>query len=214
MKTAILIYEGITALDAVGAYEVLSRIPDMEVCFVAAKKGFKRTDTGFLSLAADYELSEIPNPEIILIPGSTARTQDVMNDAEILQWLRKADETSLWTTAVCSGALILGAAGLLNGKRAATHWIATGFLGNFGAEAAEERVVEDGKIVTAAGVSASIDMALHLAGRIAGEETAKAIQLIIEYDPEPPFDSGSLSKAAPEVINLARKQLLRAMTAR
>lgn len=210
MKTAILLYEGLTVLDAVGAYEVLGLVPHMEVCFVAAEKGLKRSDNGFLSLNADYELDEIPNPEIILIPGSTAETQTVMRDQRVLDWVRKAHETSVWTTSVCSGALVLGAAGLLAGKRATTHWIAKGFLDKFGATAASERFVEDGKIITAAGVSAGIDMALYLASKIADEETAQTIQLLIEYDPQPPFSCGSIETAPSEIARTATARMLKA----
>lgn len=212
MKTAILLYEGLTVLDAVGAYEILSLVPEMEVCFVAVEKGAKRSDNGFLSIVADYELSEISNPEIILIPGSTVQTQTVMSDERILNWLRTAHETSVWTTSVCSGALILAAAGLLKGKKATTHWIAKPFLKNFGAEAVDERFVEQGKIITAAGVSAGIDMALYLVSRIADKETAETIQLLIEYDPQPLFDSGSIAKATPRVAKIAMARMLKAAT--
>lgn len=214
MKTAILLYEGLTALDAIGAYEVLSLVPEMEVCFVAVERGAKRSDNGFLSLIADYELSEVPNPDIILVPGSSANTQDAMSDTQILNWLRTAHETSLWTTSVCSGALILGAAGLLEGKKATTHWIAKDYLKNFGAEAASERFIEQGKIITAAGVSAGIDMALYLTSKITDEETAQSIQLLIEYDPRPPFDSGSIEKASPDVIKIATARMQKAMSAK
>lgn len=214
MKTAILLYEGLTVLDAVGAYEVLSLVPEMEVYFVAVEKGAKRSDNGFLSLIADYELSEVPDPDIILVPGSSANTRDAMSDTQILNWLRTAHETSLWTTSVCSGALILGAAGLLQGKKATTHWIAKNYLKNFGAEAVSERFIEQGKIITAAGVSAGIDMALYLASKITDEETARSIQLLIEYDPHPPFDSGSIEKASPDVIKIATARMMKAMSAK
>ena len=208
MKIAILLYEGVTALDAIGPYEVLSLLPEVTVQFVAREAGPKRTDTGFLTLHADYSFADASQPDIIVVPGSSTSTRAQMSDAETLRWLRTAHESTRWTTSVCSGALILGAAGLLQGKRATTHWIAAQYLPMFGAEATTERVVEDGKIITAAGVSAGIDMALHLAARVAGRETAQVIQLITEYDPQPPFDAGSVAKASPEIVEAAKRQLM------
>lgn len=214
MKTAIVLYEGLTVLDAVGAYEVLSLVPEMEVCFVATEKGIKHSDNGFLSLVADYSLAEIPQPDIILVPGSATHTRQAMSDKELLGWLRQAHQTAQWTTSVCSGALILGAAGLLQGKKATTHWLASDALKNFGAEPCAERFVRQDKIITAAGVSAGIDMALYLAGEIAGAETAQAIQLMIEYAPQPPFNSGSLATATPATIELATQRMLQALNAK
>jgi transcriptional regulator GlxA family with amidase domain len=207
---AILLYEGITALDAIGPYEVLSLLPDARVQFVAKEVGTKRTDSGFLALSADFDFSQVPRPHIIVVPGSSSSTLAPMADRETLDWLRTAHETAQWTTSVCSGALILGAAGLLEGKRATTHWVALKYLSKFGAEAASERIVQQDKIITAAGVSAGIDMALYLAGKIAGEEAAQAIQLMIEYDPQPPFDTGSVEKASAAVRQRAERQLTRA----
>lgn len=209
MDIAILLYEGITALDAVGAYEVLSRVPNAQVKFVDREKGSKRSDTGFLSLTADYDFTEITTTDILLVPGSSTHTAKVMSDKPTLEWVKTIDQTTKWTTSVCSGALILAAAGLLKGKPASTHWIAREMLEKFGAVSGSERVVEAGKYITAAGVSASIDMGLYLAGKIAGEEIAKMIQLTIEYDPQPPFDSGSLEKASARSIGEARKNLMR-----
>ena len=207
MQIAILLYEGLTALDAVGPYEVLALLPGARVQFVAKETGPKRTDSGYLALTADYALGEVPRPDIVLVPGSSSSTGDAMRDRETLDWLRSAHETTRWTTSVCSGALVLAAAGLLQGKRAATHWAAAPHLAQFGAEYAAERFVEEGKIITAAGVSAGIDMALHLAARVAGEETAQVIQLITEYDPQPPFDAGSTRKATPEVVEHAKRRM-------
>lgn len=210
MNIAILLYEGITALDAVGAYEVLSRVPKAQISFVDREKGLKRTDTGFLSLAADHDFTEITSADILLVPGSSTHTAFEMGDEATLEWVRKIDRTTKWTTSVCSGALILAAAGLLQGKPAATHWIARDILKKFGAIPKTDRIVENGKIITAAGVSASIDMALYLAAKIAGAEVAETIQLTIEYDPQPPFDSGSLEKASKHSIAAAQKDLMRA----
>ena len=210
MNIAILLYEGLTVLDAIGPYEVLSLLPGAKVQFVAKEIGPKRSDNGFLALVADYQFADVTKPDIIVVPGSSTSTLAPMADKETLDWLRAAHETTQWTTSVCSGALILGAAGLLKGKRATTHWIALKHLSRFGAQATNERVVHEGKIITAAGVSAGIDMALYLAGKIAGEETAQAIQLLIEYDPQPPFDAGSVEKAPAGVRQLAERQLMRA----
>src|SRR6266446_2267754 len=198
MRIAILIFDRLTALDAVGPYEVLSRLPGAELRFVAKEPGPKRTDTGALGLSADLALYELADPDVLLVPGG-AGNRPLLNDDEVLEWVRGAHETSTWTTSVCTGSLVLGAAGLLDGKRATTHWAFLDSLSDYGATPVSERVVEDGKVMTAAGVSAGIDMALTLAARIAGEDVAKAIQLGIEYDPQPPFDAGSVEKA-PEAL--------------
>jgi transcriptional regulator GlxA family with amidase domain len=203
MRIALLVFDRLTALDAVGPYEVLSRLPGADLRLVGKQVGVKRTDTGALGLEADLALADLPDPDVVLVPGG-AGSRPLMSDAEVLDWVRAAHETSTWTTSVCTGALVLGAAGLLQGKRATTHWAYLDRLRELGAEPVSERVVEDGKVITAAGVSAGIDMALGLAARIAGEDVAHAIQLGIEYDPQPPFDSGSPAKAHPRVIELVR----------
>jgi transcriptional regulator GlxA family with amidase domain len=209
MQVAILLYEGVTALDAVGPYEVLSRLPGARIRFVAIEPGPVRTDTRMLTLVADEELSRVPHPDLLLIPGGVAGTFAAMKRAAHLEWIRTAHETTRWTTSVCSGALILGAAGLLHDRRASTHWLVADRLSSYGATYTPERIVEDGKIITAAGVSAGIDMGLYLIGRIAGREMAEAIQLLIEYDPEPPFDTGSVSKASDAVRRQAELLLKR-----
>ena len=203
MQIAILIFDGLTALDAIGPYEVLSRVPGAEVRFVGKQQGPKRTDTGGLGLEADLAISELPRAEVVLIPGG-AGSRPLMQDPEVLDWVRAVHGESTWTTSVCTGALVLGAAGILDGKRATTHWAFMDRLAQLGAKPVAERVVEDGKVVTAAGVSAGIDMALTLAGRLAGDQVAQAIQLGIEYDPQPPFDTGSPTKASPELVELIR----------
>jgi transcriptional regulator GlxA family with amidase domain len=203
MQIAILIFDELTALDAVGPYEVLSRLPGAELSFVASEPGEKRTDTGALGLSADLSIDDLPDPEIVLVPGGQGN-RPLLTDERVLAWLRRAHESSTWTTSVCTGALVLGAAGILEGKRATTHWAYRDRLRGFGADPVAERVVEDGKVITAAGVSAGIDMALRLAARSAGDEVAQAIQLGIEYDPEPPFDSGSPEKAPADIIELVR----------
>jgi transcriptional regulator GlxA family with amidase domain len=203
MNTAILLYDGFTALDAIGPYEVLSRIPGARATFVAGEAGPVRTDNGMLTLIAERSLQEVSAPEIVLVPGGPGEVAARAGGA-VLEWLRAAHETSTWTTSVCTGSLILAAAALLDGKRATSHWLALDTLADLGAEAVAERVVFDGKIVTAAGVSAGIDMALALAAKIAGEQVAQAIQLGIEYDPQPPFDAGSPEKAPAQIVQLLR----------
>ena len=203
MNIAILIYDRFTALDAVGPYEVLSRLPNAKVTFVAEHAGVGgfpiRTDTRQLTLLVDTALDELPDPEIVLVPGGPGQVA-LMEDGPVHQWLRAADATSTWTAAVCTGSLILAAAGLLAGKRATSNWQALTELDTLGAEVIPERVVFDGKYVTSAGVTAGIDMALSLAAEIAGVQVAQAIQLGLEYDPEPPFDAGSPAKAPKEIV--------------
>jgi transcriptional regulator GlxA family with amidase domain len=188
------LFEGITALDIVGPYEVLQRLPEADVKFVAASAGAIRTDNGFLALLADASLAETTRADVLVVPGGFA-TRALETDETLLDWIRAIDATSTWTTSVCTGSMLLAAAGLLEGKEATTHWASLERLKEYGAIPTARRVVEQGKIVTAAGVSAGIDMALTLAARIAGDEYAQGIQLGIEYDPQPPFDAGSLAKA-------------------
>jgi transcriptional regulator GlxA family with amidase domain len=204
MDIAIPIFDQITALDAVGPYEVLSRLPGAKVSFIAKQAGPKRTETGMLALVADRALTDMTEPDVIVVPGGNG-TRPLAHDEEMLDWLRHAHEHSTWTTSVCTGSLLLAAAGILNGLRATTHWLQYDLLRPYGVTPVEERIVREGKIITAAGVSAGIDMALLLAAEIAGPELAQAIQLGIEYDPEPPFTGGSLRKAPPEVVELVRK---------
>ena len=204
MDIAILLYDRLTALDAIGPYEVLSRIPDAKVTFVATEPGPKRTDTGFLALTADAGLGDVPHPDILLVPGGPGQV-DAEKDEAVLDWLRTAHETTQWTTSVCTGSLVLGSAGLLHGKRATTYWLALDELAQHGATPTSERVVVDGKVVTAAGVSSGIDMALTLAAQIGGDDLAMLLQLGIEYDPQPPFDAGSEAKAPSHISGFFRK---------
>ncbi|MFE5396060.1 DJ-1/PfpI family protein [Streptomyces sp. NPDC056568] len=199
MQTAILLFDRFTALDAVGPYETLGRLPDAETVFVAEQAGPVRTDTGNLALVADRTLAEVPAPDIVVVPGGPGQTAQMENET-LLDWLRTADTTSTWTTSVCTGSLLLAAAGLLAGRRATSHWLALSFLERFGAEPTGERVVTDGKYVTAAGVSSGIDMGLTLLGRIAGDDHARAVQLLTEYDPQPPYDAGSPQKAPAHLV--------------
>jgi putative intracellular protease/amidase len=205
MNIAIVLYDRFTALDAIGPYEVLSRIPGATVTFAAPQAGPVRTDNGMLTVHADRALQQVREPDIVLVPGGPGEVAQRAG-ANTLDWLRDADRTSTWTTSVCTGSLILAAAGLLDGRRATTHWLAIDELRRLGAQPVDERVVFDGKLVTAAGVSAGIDMALALAARIAGDAVAQAIQLGIEYDPQPPFDAGAPGKAPAEIVQLLRER--------
>ncbi|GLX17643.1 MULTISPECIES: DJ-1/PfpI family protein [Streptomyces] len=199
MQIAVLLYDRFTALDAVGPYETLSRIPDAETVFVAERPGPVRTDNGVLGLVADKALDEVTRPDIVIVPGGPQPEVEMKNPA-VLDWLRAVDATTTWTTSVCTGSLLLAAAGLLDGRRATSHWLYLDRLVPFGAEPTGERVVFDGKYVTAAGVSSGLDMGLGLLGRIAGDEYAQAVQLLCEYDPQPPYDAGSPEKAPAELV--------------
>jgi putative intracellular protease/amidase len=203
MNVAIPVFDGLTALDAIGPYEVLSRLPSTDVRFLAAEAGPVRTETGMLALLADATFEQLADPEVVVVPGGRG-TRRLMDDERLLGWLRRAHESSQWTTSVCTGALLLAAAGILDGLQATTHWLELDTLRRYGALPVPHRVVEEGKVITGAGVSAGIDMALTLAARIADEQTAQGIQLAIEYDPQPPFDCGSPTKAPPELIDRVR----------
>ena len=201
MRVAILIFEKLTVLDAIGPYEVLRSVPGWEVSFVAPQAGAVRADSGVLGLVADQSIDEVTDPDIVLVGGGEG-TRPMMEDERVLEWLRAVDASTKWTTSVCTGSLVLGAAGLLEGKRATSHWLFVDRLAELGAEPVRERVVEDGKTITAAGVASGIDMALHLVNREIGPEMAQAIQLAIEYDPDPPHDTGSPAKAPKEIVEL------------
>jgi transcriptional regulator GlxA family with amidase domain len=203
MQTAILLFDKVTALDAVGPYEVLRQVRGWEVRFVGSRVGEIRTDSGFLGLSVDSSLEEATEPQVVLVPGGEGN-RALLEDEEVLSWLRSVDQGAKWTTSVCTGSLVLGAAGLLKGKRATCHWAFLDQLRDYGADPVGGRFIEDGKTITAAGVSAGIDMALHLVGREVGPEVAQAVQLGIEYDPQPPYDAGSPSKAPPSIVEAVR----------
>jgi transcriptional regulator GlxA family with amidase domain len=212
-QVAILLYPGVTALDAVGPWEVLSRMPNTEVRFVGKEVGPVGTEGGALLLGVSHTVAETPSPDLVLVPGGST-TPGQMVDDEVLDWLRQVHKTTTWTASVCTGALILGAAGILKGVPATTHWYKMGVLKIMGAKPQpDERIVRSDKIVTAAGVSAGIDLALWLAGEIAGRERAEAIQLTIEYDPHPPFDAGHFSKASKETRKIATEMMDHAVPA-
>ncbi len=206
MDIAIPLFDAITALDAIGPYEVLSRLPRARVRFIALTPGPYRTDNRQLTLVADEPLSAVPHPEVLMVPGGFG-TRVLMAPNPLLDWIRTAHETSRWTTSVCTGSLLLAAAGILNGLEATTHWMSLDRLADYGARPTLERVVERGKVITAAGVSAGIDMALTLAARIAGDDVARAIQLGIEYDPQPPFSAGSPKTAPTHIVEGVRARI-------
>jgi transcriptional regulator GlxA family with amidase domain len=201
MQIAYLLYDRFTALDITGPHEVLNSVPGNESIFVAENRGPVRNESDSLSLVADASLAEVPNPDVLVVPGGYG-TRALLEHEPLLGWIREVHETTTWTTSVCTGGLLLAAAGLLDGTPATTHWLARDLLAQLGAKPVPERVVEHGKIVTAAGVSAGIDMALTLVQRINGDEVAQAVQLGIEYDPEPPLDSGSPEKAPEPIVEL------------
>lgn len=203
MQVAILLFDRFTALDAVGPYEVLCWLPGADVRLVATETGPVRNHPGSMAIVADHSLADVPSPDVIVVPGGPGEV-DVRRDERVLAWLRSAHETSTWTTSVCTGALTLAAAGVLDGLDATTHWTALDDLAALGANPVQERVVVRGKVVTAAGVSAGIDMALRLAALVAGEELAQAVQLVLEYDPQPPFDAGSPAKAPAYLVERLR----------
>jgi putative intracellular protease/amidase len=205
MQIAILLFDRFTVLDAIGPYQVLSGLPGADVVFVADEPGPVADEPGHLVLSARATLADVPRPDVIVVPGGPGQSGQ-MQDGPVHRWLRDADQTSTWTTSVCTGSLILAAAGLLTGRRATSHWLALDELGRLGATPVSERVVTDGKYVTAAGVSSGIDMGLTLAGRMAGDQVAQSIQLMIEYDPQPPYDAGSPDRAPAEIVTALRSR--------
>jgi putative intracellular protease/amidase len=204
MNVAILLYDNFTALDAIGPYEVFRLLPGADVRFVAVAAGIQRSDARSLGVLAEHDLRSVTRADILVVPGGPGQ-EVAERDPTILAWVREIHENSQWTTSVCTGSLILGAAGVLKGLRATSHWMFLDRLHEFGAEPTLERVVEQGKVITAAGVSSGIDMALRLAARVAGDDVARGIQLALEYDPQPPFDAGSPRKAPAHVIELVRR---------
>jgi transcriptional regulator GlxA family with amidase domain len=201
VQIAYLLYDRFTALDITGPHDVLNSVPGNESVFVAEHTGPIRNESDTLTMVADARLDEVPEPDIVVVPGGFGNRM-LLEHEPLHDWIRSVHETSAWTTSVCTGSLLLAAAGLLDGAPATTHWLARDRLAELGATPVPDRVVEHGKIVTAAGVSSGIDMALHLVRRINGEQIAQAVQLGIEYDPQPPLDAGAPEKAPPEVVEL------------
>jgi transcriptional regulator GlxA family with amidase domain len=201
LQVAIPLFAEFTALDAVGPYEVLQRIPRLDVTFLGRRRGEFRSENGMLGLVADATFDELPQPDVIVFPGGVG-TRPLQYDEPTLEWVRGAHATSRFTTSVCTGSLVLGAAGLLDGLAATTHWACYPELAVHGARPTPQRVVEQlhDRIITSAGVSSGIDMALRLVELLIDRTAAEAAQLMIEYDPQPPFDSGSLAKASPATV--------------
>jgi transcriptional regulator GlxA family with amidase domain len=207
MKIVIYIYDGITMLDAIGPYEVLRNIRGSQIYFVAENRGEIKADSGFVNINVKYDIKDIEDADVLLIPGSTISFIREVKKKNVLDWIQKMDKTTLYTTSVCTGSLILAATGLLDGIEATSHWKSINLLKDFGVTPKRERIVGNGKYITAAGVSAGIDMALYLSNEIVGETETKAIQLVIEYDPNPIYDCGNISKASNEVIKMAEIKL-------
>ena len=206
MEIALFLFDGMTPLDGVGPFDVLGRIPGARVRSVSGRPGPCRTTGGGLALMADYGFCDVPRADVLVVPGGPGADELAEND-EVSKWIAGLHETTRWTASVCTGALILGGAGVLDGLKAVTHWRAMEALAGYGALPTAQRVVRDGKVMTSAGVSAGIDMAFALTAELAGEETARTIQLALEYDPQPPFASGDFSKATPQRIHAARNGL-------
>lgn len=199
MQVACLLYDRFTALDIVGPFEVLNSVPGTEPVFVGERKGPIPNESHTMSIVADRTLDEVTSPDVVIVPGGFG-TRALLDHEPLLDWLRAVHENTRWTTSVCTGALLLAAAGLLDGVPATTHWLARDLLAELGAKPVSQRVVRQGKIVTAAGVSSGIDMALELVQLIYGDDVAKAVQLGIEYDPMPPLDAGSPDKAPQPIV--------------
>jgi transcriptional regulator GlxA family with amidase domain len=204
MQIALVLYPKFTLLDIIGPFQVLVDIPGDDVVFVASTTGLVTDHTGRSGLIASATLDEVPNPDVVVVPGALGDTE---LDAAVVHWLRRVHATTTWTTSVCTGAIYLAAAGILEGLDATTHWARKDRLEQLGARYLSERVVERGKVITAAGVSSGIDMALRLVEQMHGVEMAELVQLGIEYDPQPPFDAGSPAKAPPELVELAEVRL-------
>jgi putative intracellular protease/amidase len=204
MQVAIALFPRNTALDSIGPYEVLQRVPCIDVVFVGQRRGEVRTDTGMLGLMCDATFDEVTQPDVLLVPGGVG-TRTLLRDEAMLDWVREVHRHTRFTTSVCTGSLVLAAAGLLDGLTATTHWSTRDILGSLGAVYTPERVVEHlpQRIITAAGVSSGIDMALRLVELLVDRQAAEASQLMIEYDPQPPFNSGTLDKASESIRLLA-----------
>ena len=211
MKIVIPLFPRYTALDAIGPYEVLSRLPGAQVIFAAVEPGLHRDGTGMLQLDAPAAIADIDQADVLCVPGGPGTRKP---DPRLVDWIGRIHETTRMTTSVCTGSLLLAAAGILRGLPATSHWFELARLAEHGAIPTNERVVFAGKVATAAGVSAGIDLALALAARLASPDVARAIQLGIEYDPEPPFDSGSVAKAPPEIVERVRATITARMNAR
>lgn len=205
MQIAIGLYPGLTMLDAIGPYQVFTSVPGVDVVLCAAQRGRLSDDNGLVHLDIEHTFEDVTSPDVTLVPGGFVTRRLAREHDRIVGWVADTHATSTFTTSVCTGALLLGAAGILDGLDATTHWCAYDELASYGARPTEQRVVRQGKIWTAAGVSAGIDLALTLVAELHGPEMAQAVQLGIEYDPQPPYDSGSPTKADKEIVDLVRQ---------
>ncbi|MTD45845.1 DJ-1/PfpI family protein [Conexibacter sp. W3-3-2] len=203
MDVVIPLYDRFTMLDAVGPYQVLAAVPGTRIHWLAEQAGPVKDESGTAALVADGAWEDVPRPDVVVVPGGFG-TRALLRDERALSWLRGVHEHTRFTTSVCTGSLWLAAAGILDGLEATGHWAAMDQLAELGARPTGRRVVEQGKVITAAGVSSGIDMALTLVARLVAPEAAQAVQLAIEYDPQPPFDAGSPEKAPPEIVALVR----------
>jgi transcriptional regulator GlxA family with amidase domain len=206
MQVALALFPGFTALDAIGPYAVLASLPGAELVTVAAERGLVKDDA-VLTINADASFDEIDAPDVIVVPGGLITRRMARDRDAVIDWIAAVHPTTTWTTSVCTGAILLGAAGVLDGLEATTHWIAYDQLAAFGASPTSRRVVRQGRVITAAGVSSGIDMAITLVAEMAGPEVAQAIQLGIEYDPQPPYDAGAPDKAPPAITGLVSQML-------
>ncbi|HKA03416.1 MAG TPA: DJ-1/PfpI family protein [Acidimicrobiales bacterium] len=207
MDIALAVFPELTALDILGPYQVLTRLPGATVRFVSAQRGQVRDDLGLVAFPVEHTYDDVTAPDVVVVPGGTITRRMAKHGDPIVPWIRAVHPTTTYTTSVCTGSLLLGAAGILTGLDATSHWAALEPLEEYGARPTLQRVVEQGKIITAAGVSSGIDMALVLAARLAGDAAAQGIQLGIEYDPQPPFDAGSPEKAPPVVVAAVRARI-------
>lgn len=201
LQAVIPLFPKFTALDGIGPYEVMQRIPDIDITFIGHERGIIRSENGMLGIEADGTFEDFPNPDIVVFPGGQG-TRPLMTDERVLDWVRSVHPTTKFTTSVCTGSLVLAAAGLLEGLTATTHWGARSTLTEYGSTPVPDRVVEhlDDRVITAAGVSSGIDMALRLVELLFDTTAAQAAQLMIEYDPQPPFDTGALEKSNDEIM--------------
>lgn len=207
MKITYLLYDGITALDVVGSYEFLCRVPQAKIQFVGIYKGEIKTDTAALRLHTDFVLDDIKSTDVLIIPGATISFLEVIQNKNVLQWIRNIHETTRYTTSISSGSIILAAAGLLDKKTATSHWYSKRFLESYDVRISNKRYVQDGKIITSAGVTAGMDLALHLCEMLSDAETAHAIQLILEYEPEPHITAGFMKNADIKTIERAKRKI-------
>ncbi|NBC06497.1 MAG: DJ-1/PfpI family protein [Bacteroidetes bacterium] len=205
MNIVIYIYNGMTMLDAIGPYEILRNVQGVKIKFVSKEKGEITADSHFIHINSKYGIDEISQADILLIPGSTIAFVREMKDKKVLNWIKKIDETTQKTVSVCTGSIILAATGLLKNRKATSHWKPIKMLKEFGVEPTRERIVDEGKYITAAGVSSGMDMAIYLINQLKGEKAAKAAQLSIEYDPKPMFNSGNYLTADKDIIELSEK---------